>query len=324
MANKTIVDLETDLVKPYIDKVKNAYINNAKYNGAYNLALNRNVSGAGGGITWTNNGDGSWNLNGTATANPSSYSISSKDGNTMDADLTADDLGLDPDAEYFITLLGTSSASLTFRLYCFDSSGTQLSTISSGANGVTFKLSTDRPTAVKFSLRLAIGQGTTVDRTVYPLLCLKSDWDLIQEFSKFSMNNHALTEAVTKIQDNMAMGGGYIYPLRSYFYHIKIKTATSSGLAVKLVTGHGELFLQTSSGAFNNNQMVRQKVIANNSNDNFIWTYSIDGLTINLNCTGHLIGYIISNAPIEIETVDTSTPETNTLNQLNLALLSNT
>ena len=269
--------------------------------GAVNMLPNNATTQTVNGITFTVNDDGSVTANGTSTGYTSLVIAQHGQASFFD-----DFIGKP------IKLSGCPSdgASNTYKLRFDYASGNYVDDVGEGVI-IT-------PTAGNSNtwyVEIGISGGVTVSNLTFkPMITVPS---YNGDYVPYAKSNKELTEDVSDI----VKGGAYVYTLPTYFYHIAITASIGSGQYIKLVTIHGELNLATSSSAIR--IPTGQKVLLNQSNDASTWTYSLDGLTANLNSTGHLVGYIISNHPVTFTVVDTSTPEAHTLDTLNLALLSN-
>lgn len=210
---------------------------------------------------------------------------------------------------YKLTGCPSGGSNTTYRLY-----------VAAGSNyfdygdGVIFTLASD--TTVTLYCSVLSGAVITTPITFKPMITVPS---YNGDYVPYAKSNRELTEDVAE----MARGGAYVYPLPSYFYHIAITATKGSGQFIKLITNHGEVKITTSSNGISANSLARQKVLINDNTNQFDWTYSVSGMTANINSTGHCCGWLVSNYPLTFTIVDTSTPEANTLETLNLALLSN-
>ena len=298
-----LASIEDDTYAPYAktNRELTGYADNTEVNGAVNMLPNNATTQTVNGITFTVNDDGSVTANGTSTG----YTplVIAQHGQASFFD---DFIGKP------IKLSGCPSdgASNTYKLRFGYASGNYVDDVGEGVI-IT-------PTAGNSNtwyVEIGISGGVTVSNLTFkPMITVPS---YNGDYVPYAKSNKELTEDVSDI----VKGGAYVYTLPTYFYHIAITASIGSGQYIKLVTIHGELNLATSSSAIR--IPTGQKVLLNQLNDASTWTYSLDGLTANLNSTGHLVGYIISNHPVTFTVVDTSTPEAHTLDTLNLALLSN-
>ena len=131
------------------------------------------------------------------------------------------------------------------------------------------------------------------------------------------------TEDVANIESEMVKGGGYVYKITSYFKHITITVPSGMYGLVKLFTQHGEVFFSSSTTGIVANTLNTQKVLLNRTDSAPVWTYTIDGMSVAFDLVTSATAIIFSTVPLEISTVNESTPETNTMGILNLSLLSN-
>ena len=132
-----------------------------------------------------------------------------------------------------------------------------------------------------------------------------------------------LNSTVESIETEMVRGGGYVYKITSYFRHITITAPRGIYGLVKLFTQHGEIMFSTDGAGIVNNTLSTQKVLLNRTDSSALWTYRIDGLSVAFDLGIGATAMIFSTVPLEITPSNTSTPETNTMSILNLALLSN-
>lgn len=268
--------------------------------GAVNLFKNTLTTQTVNGVTYTVNDDLSVSTANSATANGGVMlgGFTAKKGKTYR--ISGCPSGGDADDTYALIVRATNSTS-----------GSVIG--SDVGDGFIYTPSAD--TTIYLQIRFASGQSAS-GLKFSPMITLPS---YNGDYVPYAKSNKELTEDVAE----MVKGGGYVYPLPNYFYHIAITATKGSGQFIKLITNHGEVKLATSSQSMGANTLARQKVLINDNTNQFDWTYSVSGMTANLNCTGHVVGFIISNYPLTFTVEDTSTPEANTLNTLNLALLSN-
>lgn len=201
MANKTIVDLETDLVKPYIDKTKNRLTDNIKYNGAKNILANFTAGGTLGGIQYEKQDDGSFILNGTATGNPTSLnlfsggkSISSSTVSFIQKAKSVTELGIDLTQTYVLSNISSNVAG-RLRFTLFDANQTTLHNFEAIASDNNIEIDfTDYPTTAYIIADIAITKNASVTNgIVYPSLMLKSDYEADPSYQPFAEPNVALT-----------------------------------------------------------------------------------------------------------------------------------
>lgn len=190
MANKTIVDLENDLVKPYIDKVKTAYKNNINTLGCKNLLPNRMLSEQSLGVTAIVNSDLTISLNGTATGVFLVGLLSGiREGTANQNKFSLKELGIDKTKKYVLSANSTTS-DCNIRLYFYDSTKTQIGdAIGSGSSGVArFDFLTDYANTEYMEVNLYIKSGTNVGSTLLkPMICLESDYDLDPSYVPYGM-----------------------------------------------------------------------------------------------------------------------------------------
>lgn len=204
MANKTIVDLETDLVKPYIDKVETRLNDNIKYNGAKNILANFTAGGALGGIQFAKQDDGSFILNGTATGNPSSIDLFAGGkygtaGSSFPSEelkfKSVEELGIDLSKTYVLSIGNASDNIVRLNFLLYDKSLTVLQTFTVRKSSPDVEIDfSDYPTTYYLRTDLAIGTTMVVtNATAYPSLMLKSDYEADPSYQPFAEPNVALT-----------------------------------------------------------------------------------------------------------------------------------
>lgn len=297
-------DIDLDTYYPYaasnikLTKDTTGLVENSFQNGAVNLLKSILKTQVKNGVTATVYDDGTVLIDGTATAQVNFQLV---------------EVGQIPTGYYTLSGCPTSGDFESgYSLYTrFEDQELAIDT----GNGVTGLLPYSGS-----SINIRIPNGVTVNNKLFkPMLTLASQPNSdYAHYVPYAATNKELTNRLNGLRNFP-----YFYALSDYFYHIKITTEVGSGVFAKLFTSHGELYMVTTSNAFNSNTMNRQRVVENNTNETGVWTYSIDGLTININCTGHINGFIISNHPLQIEVTNTSTPETNTMHTINMAALSN-
>lgn len=92
----------------------------------------------------------------------------------------------------------------------------------------------------------------------------------------------------------------------SWTYNIKITSGTGSGQIINVYSSKGFITFDTSAGSIN----LTGAVLTDYSS----WTYSINGLTITLNCTDHIPVFVVaSDDNISVTFTDASTPQSNSL-----------
>ena len=191
MANKTIVDLETDLVKPYIDKVKSdAY----KY-GACNLLVYPYYykSRTDNGLTYTVNSDGTVDISGSVTSGQTSnfyFSNNSVDAKTRLAAGT-----------YRISGCPSGGSSTTYYIQVYDETdGNPVNIANDTGSGDTFTLTKESPIMVRFRAYSAAGSSVN-GKTVKPMITPVS---YTGGYVPYSGTNAQLTQDMLTNADNIA------------------------------------------------------------------------------------------------------------------------
>ena len=179
MANKTIVDLETDLVKPYIDSVKSQL----SVGGSIDLAPNYLETTVNNGITWTKNSDGTVTANGTASAN-----------STVNFTSQIDNWYL-PAGTYKITGCpsGGSSTKYYIRVYNIDSSAVEIAR--DYGSGDTFTLAA----RTRVSMTATIISGQAVSNLVFKPMVTVSTYS--GDYVPYAATNKDLTDIVLPMND---------------------------------------------------------------------------------------------------------------------------
>ena len=210
MANKTIIDLETDLVKPYIDKTKTAYLNNINSLGCKNLLPNRLLSEVVAGVTMTVNDDGTISLSGTSTGIWLIGLLSGiRESTTNQNKFSLKELGIDKTKKYVLSA-NSNTVNCEIRLYFYDSSKTQIgSYVSSGSTGVTkFDFLTDYVNAEYAEANLYIKSGQNTNNTLLkPMICLESDYDLDPSYVPYGMPCTSIPNLGFTRWDELAISG---------------------------------------------------------------------------------------------------------------------
>lgn len=187
MANKTIVDLETDLVKPYIDSVKSQLA----VGGSVNLAPNYLETTVNNGITWTKNSDGTVTANGTASAN-STANFSAQSSNWYL-----------PAGTYKITGCpsGGSSTKYYVRVYNVDSSAVEIAR--DYGSGDTFTLAA----RTRVSMTATIVSGQTPSNLVFKPMVTVSTYS--GAYVPYAATNEELTERVETLETRVSSLGAF-------------------------------------------------------------------------------------------------------------------
>lgn len=207
MANKTIVDLETDLVKPYIDSVKSQL----SVGGSINLAPNYLETTADNGITWTKNSDGTVTANGTASAN-----------SIVNFTKQSDNWYL-PAGTYKITGCpsGGSSTKYYIRVYNVDSSATEIAR--DYGSGDTFTLAA----RTRVSMTATIISGQAVSNIVFKPMVTVSTYS--GAYVPYAATNEELTERVETLEERISkLGTIYCYDIGNVKQSTKTITITGS------------------------------------------------------------------------------------------------
>lgn len=186
------------------------------------------------------------------------------------------------------------------------------------SNGATFTLASD--TVITARIRIESGYAISGSLIFKPMIAPAS---YNGPYVPYAKTNKELTEDVESIETEMVRGGGYVYKITSYFRHITITAPRGIYGLVKLFTQHGEVLFSTDATGIVANTLNTQKVLLNRTDSSAVWTYTINGLSVAFDLGISATAIIFSTIPLEITTSSTSTPGTNTMEILNLALLSN-
>lgn len=163
-----------------------------------------------------------------------------------------------------------------------------------------------------FILSVLDGITVTVSSTSTPQA---NNLDILRLDTVATTTSNGLMSAADKAKlDDLQ----YSYKVSGYPYHLSIKI-TSVGTLVKVLTNQGDFWLmRTSSSGIT---IGDGGVIASRKDATPVWTYSVSGDTININCSASLRVIALSTAPIEITSSTTSTPEANNMPVCNLGVL---
>ena len=172
--------IENQAITNAHNSLKNAFTNQVNSNGSKNVLQNDAYSQTISGVTFTVNSDKSITANGTATANI--YY-------TLSAGVTY------PKGEYKKSGCPSGGSSST---YFFAGSG-----FADYGNGVDVTLAND----TSLDNVIVIKNGTAINKTFYPMLCLKSDYDLDPTYAPPAKTNRQLTEDTIGLSQNINHNG---------------------------------------------------------------------------------------------------------------------
>lgn len=159
------------------------------------------------GISFTRNSDGSIDASGTNTDSEvrSLSIIDAVWGNNTQGEHQLIDEYFDRTKEYVMSISDTD-IHVALRILFYDANKTSIS--GSVINTYT-KTNISFPSgAVYFIVRLIVSAGATITTgTVYPMICLKSVYDLDPSYQPYAKTNQQLTEDTTALLDNLEVNG---------------------------------------------------------------------------------------------------------------------
>lgn len=188
---KSITKVFSDIVKPYIDAVKQALtdqVNNDGCKNHFGMSLSNFVNN---GITFQVDGNNIITANGTVTASPAAAVGSS-------GYIT----GLIVGETYVLSGLPESTTisggEAFIKLYKNDTSYSEIKT-SSGNKTLTFNYDGTNAMTIDVGIRTV---GAVVTNAVFkPMICLKSLYDADPTFAPYAMSNKELTDNVIRLDD---------------------------------------------------------------------------------------------------------------------------
>ena len=144
------------------------------------------------GVTYTFNEDGSISLSGTSTGTPINMRLAYLEGLVDGATYILSNKGSTANQQAVLSIDGTDAA----HVY--------------GAN--TYEFTYDSTKAYKIILKCVVS-GTTHNNTVYPMVCLKTDYELDSSYQPPTKTNRQLTEDSVTWDDYSELGAvNYLYP----------------------------------------------------------------------------------------------------------------
>lgn len=205
-----------------------AFTNNVNRNGCKNLlhVINKTTVNYAN-IIYTPNSDGSISVSNTTSSAIADYYLFAPDNKSANAIIPIEN-SLERDVDYILSTGRSSNGNVRLMLNLYDSNKEGLGVTFETQKNATFNLSTLDPNnrAVYYRIFLRVGEGATpVDNAViYPMICLKSDYELDPTFVPYSMTNQELTKKLTS-DANLATA----VDLSAYNAYSSMYTAPSDG-----------------------------------------------------------------------------------------------
>lgn len=200
------------------------------------------------GVTYTFNEDGSVTLSGTSTGSPINMKLAYLEGLSDGATYILSNKGSTVQEQLKLEIDGTEVTSLT--------------------GNDTYEFVYDSTKKYRISLKCIV-TGTTHDSTVYPMLCLKSIYELDPTYVPPSKTNQQLTEDTTALLDNTEVNGA-VNMLDS-----AIATQTKNDITVTN-NGDGSYTVNCSSTEHNSANFISTKKVTL-PKGTYKWTASADG-----------------------------------------------